>query len=52
MTCFSAWVAVLAVSCVAVVTPGPDFALTLRNSLAYLRRSGLYTAMGVGAGNL
>ncbi|NEQ45317.1 MAG: LysE family transporter [Leptolyngbya sp. SIOISBB] len=49
---FSAWMTVVAVSLVAVVTPGPDFALTLRNSLAYSRRAGLYTAIGVGAGNL
>lgn len=52
MTLFSAWITVFAVSLVAVVTPGPDFALTLRNSLAYSRRAGLYTAVGVGAGNL
>jgi RhtB (resistance to homoserine/threonine) family protein len=52
MTFFSAWITVFAVSLVAVVTPGPDFALTLRNSLAYSRRAGLYTAVGVGAGNL
>jgi len=52
MAFFSAWVTIFAVSLVAVVTPGPDFALTLRNSLAYSRRAGLYTAVGVGAGNL
>lgn len=52
MSFFSAWITVFAISLVAVVTPGPDFALTLRNSLAYSRRAGLYTAVGVGAGNL
>jgi RhtB (resistance to homoserine/threonine) family protein len=52
MTFFSAWITVFAVSLVAVVTPGPDFALTLRNSLAYSRRAGLYTAVGVATGNL
>ncbi|MBW4459396.1 MAG: LysE family transporter [Nodosilinea sp. WJT8-NPBG4] len=52
MTFFSAWLTVFAVSLVAVVTPGPDFALTLRNSLAYSRRAGIFTAIGVGAGNL
>ncbi|MBD1875683.1 LysE family transporter [Nodosilinea sp. FACHB-131] len=52
MAFFSAWLTVFAVSLVAVVTPGPDFALTLRNSLAYSRRAGLFTAIGVGAGNL
>ena len=49
---FSAWLTVFAVSLIAVVTPGPDFALTLRNSLVYSRRAGVYTAIGVGAGNL
>ncbi|MEM9152417.1 MAG: hypothetical protein AAGB19_18440, partial [Cyanobacteria bacterium P01_F01_bin.3] len=39
------------VGLVAVVTPGPDFALTLRSSLAYSRRSGVYTAVGIGLGN-
>ncbi|MGF1516482.1 MAG: LysE family transporter [Nodosilinea sp.] len=52
MAFFSAWLTVFAVSLVAVVTPGPDFALTLRNSLAYSRRAGIFTAIGVGAGNL
>jgi RhtB (resistance to homoserine/threonine) family protein len=52
MSFFSAWITVFAVSLVAVITPGPDFALTLRNSLAYSRRAGVYTAVGVGAGNL
>ncbi|NEP19026.1 MAG: LysE family transporter [Leptolyngbya sp. SIO4C1] len=52
MAFFSAWLTVFAISLVAVVTPGPDFALTLRNSLAYSRRAGVYTAVGVGAGNL
>ncbi len=52
MAFFSAWLTVFAVSLVAVVTPGPDFALTLRNSLAYSQRAGIFTAIGVGAGNL
>lgn len=52
MAFFSAWLTVFAVSLIAVVTPGPDFALTLRNSLAYSRRAGVYTAIGVGFGNL
>ncbi|HEY9738441.1 MAG TPA: LysE family transporter [Trichocoleus sp.] len=52
MSVLSGWLTVLAIGIVAVVTPGPDFALTLRNSLAYSRRAGVYTAVGVGAGNL
>jgi RhtB (resistance to homoserine/threonine) family protein len=52
MSFFSAWITVFAISLVAVITPGPDFALTLRNSLTYSRQAGVYTAVGVGAGNL
>jgi len=52
MVFFSAWLTVFTVTLIAVVTPGPDFALTLRNSLVYSRRAGLYTALGVGVGNL
>ena len=33
-----------------IVTPGPDTALTIRNSLLGGRASGVFTAVGVGAG--
>ncbi len=46
------WLTVFFVGLVAVISPGPDFALTLRNSLTYSRRAGIYTAIGVAAGNL
>lgn len=52
MTFFSGWLTVFVISLIVVVTPGPDFALTLRNSLAYSRRAGVYTAIGLGLGNL
>lgn len=52
MEFFSAWLAVFTLAFVAVITPGPDFVLTLRNSLTYSRQAGLYTALGVGVGNL
>ena len=51
MTFWTGWLTVLLVGLVAVVTPGPDFALTLRNSLAYDRRAGVFTAVGIGLGN-
>ena len=51
MTFFTGWLTVFTVGLIAVVTPGPDFALTLRNSLAYSRRAGIYTAFGIGLGN-
>lgn len=34
----------------AVVAPGPDFAVTVRQSVRYGRAVGLYTALGIGAG--
>jgi threonine/homoserine/homoserine lactone efflux protein len=42
--------AFLAVSAVVIVTPGPDTALTIRNSLLGGRRGGLSTALGVATG--
>jgi threonine/homoserine/homoserine lactone efflux protein len=40
----------LAVSVVVIVTPGPDTALTIRNTLLGNRRSGIFTAVGVVTG--
>lgn len=34
----------------AVISPGPDFLLAARNSLAYSRRTGIWTAVGFGCG--
>ncbi|QTF09222.1 LysE family translocator [Brenneria izadpanahii] len=34
----------------AVVAPGPDFAVTIRQSVKFGRRAGIYTAIGIGAG--
>jgi threonine/homoserine/homoserine lactone efflux protein len=42
--------AFLGVSAVVIVTPGPDTALTIRNSLAGGRRGGVATAAGVATG--
>jgi threonine/homoserine/homoserine lactone efflux protein len=42
--------AFLAVSLLVIVTPGPDTALTIRNSLAGGRRGGACTALGVASG--
>lgn len=39
--------AVAAVSLLAAISPGPDFAIVLRNSLSYSRLAGLLTALGV-----
>jgi threonine/homoserine/homoserine lactone efflux protein len=42
--------AFLGVSAVVIVTPGQDTALTIRNTLAGGRRAGVFTALGVAAG--
>lgn len=34
----------------AVISPGPDFAMVTRNSLVYSRKSGVYTSLGLGLG--
>lgn len=34
----------------AVVSPGPDFAMVLRQSIAYDRRTAVWTAVGIGSG--
>lgn len=36
----------------AAVSPGPDFVMTVRNSLLYSRRAGIYTAIGISLGLL
>src|ERR687883_1907582 len=42
--------AFLVVAVVVIVTPGPDTALTIRNTLLGGRRSGVFTAVGVALG--
>jgi threonine/homoserine/homoserine lactone efflux protein len=42
--------AFLVVAVVVIVTPGPDTALTIRNTLVGGRRSGVFTGVGVAAG--
>lgn len=41
---------VVAITILAVVSPGPDFAMTLRNSLVFGRKAGLATSAGIAAG--
>lgn len=41
-----------AVILIALISPGPDFAIVVRNSLKYSRKIGIYTALGVALGNL
>ncbi len=41
---------VLLIHLMAVMSPGPDFIMALRNSLTYSRKTGIYTAIGFGLG--
>jgi threonine/homoserine/homoserine lactone efflux protein len=42
--------AVAGITVLAVISPGPDFAMVTRNSFAYGRRSGLVSALGIAFG--
>ncbi|KSV94778.1 LysE family translocator [Sinorhizobium sp. GL28] len=42
--------AVVTITILAVISPGPDFAMVTRNSLLLSRRTGVLTALGIGAG--
>jgi RhtB (resistance to homoserine/threonine) family protein len=43
-------IAVLTITVLAVISPGPDFAMVSRNSLLLSRRAGVLTALGIGLG--
>lgn len=44
--------AVVTITLLAVISPGPDFAMVSRNSLLLSRRAGVLTACGIGTGVL
>ena len=46
------WLTFLGLSVAVIVTPGPDTALTVRNTLLGGRRAGVFTALGVAAGQI
>lgn len=46
------WLVVISITCLAVISPGPDFAMVSRNSLLLSRRAGVLTALGIGCGVL
>ncbi|WP_411879957.1 LysE family translocator [Polaromonas sp. YR568] len=48
----TSFLAFLAISAVVIATPGPDTALTIRNTMAGGRPAGLTTALGVSVGQL
>lgn len=41
---------VITITLIAVISPGPDFAMVSRNSLVLSRRAGMLTALGIGLG--
>ncbi|ONX88995.1 LysE family translocator [Burkholderia cenocepacia] len=43
-------IVVVTITLLAVISPGPDFAMVTRNSLMLSRRSGVFTACGIGLG--
>ena len=46
------WIAVITITLLAVISPGPDFAMVTRNSLLLSRRAGVGTALGIALGVL
>lgn len=44
------WLMLVAVFAVAVLSPGPDFVMAVRNSVLYSRKAGIFTAIGFGLG--
>lgn len=46
----SEWIAVITITLLACVSPGPDFAMVCRNGLLLSRRAGVLTAVGIGLG--
>jgi len=49
---FTQWVTLIAVFSLAVISPGPDFIVAVRNSIVHSRRAGIMTALGFGLGVL
>lgn len=48
----SDWIAVITITLLACISPGPDFAMVCRNGLLLSRRAGVLTALGIGLGVL
>lgn len=49
---WSEFLTVALIHLLAVASPGPDFAIVVRESVAHGRRAGVFTALGVGTGIL
>ena len=46
------WLAVISITILATISPGPDFAMVSRNALSLSSRAGMMTALGIGLGVL
>lgn len=49
------WPSILALTAIqlaGVISPGPDFAIVMRNSLVYSRPAGVWTAVGIALGSM
>lgn len=46
------WLTLVTVFALAVISPGPDFVVAVRNAIVYSRRVGIFTAIGFGLGVL
>lgn len=47
---YQSLVTLATVNLIALISPGPDFAVVLKNSLLYSRRTALFTAVGIASG--
>jgi RhtB (resistance to homoserine/threonine) family protein len=43
-------IAVTAITVLAAISPGPDFAVVSKNAISYGRKTGIYTALGIALG--
>ena len=46
------WMTVFVVASLGMISPGPNFVITIKNSLLHSRLAGMWTAVGVAVGNL
>ncbi|UUZ87317.1 hypothetical protein LJK88_11405 [Paenibacillus sp. P26] len=44
------WLTIVTIGLLAVMSPGPNLAVTIRNSLLHSRKAGVYTATGLATG--
>ncbi len=50
MPYFRLFILIFSIHLLAVMSPGPDFIMVLKNALQYNRKTAIYTALGIGLG--